>query len=409
MNTTILAQLVFWGCLAAVAVVLFVNPWLTRLIGAFHRPAQDSQASTESVPRKSYSVVTVCHNAGPIISDKVENTLSLRDGGHEVEQIVYADGVMDGIDELREQYRGKPVRFYESGERLGKNAVLNLAVSKANHDILLFSDTDSRVFADALLLFDRWFADTRVGGVSGQHYVGADTVETSYAQKQYVSFSSSIHTCESWFGSATACNGKLHAIRRELVEPIPDAVTDDLYKSLTVVRRGYLFRYDARIGTAVRMPSLSIAHEIARRRRIVCRSLRGMYRQRRVFNVFRYGSYSIRLFVNKVLRRVLPFLLLGLVCSSIALMDAHLFYLGALLAQAALVLAAVPGLLLPSLVNRIPFAGKRLMTLTYMMAGFYGSLLGCIDLACNKRYVTWSTVQTAHGDAQKRLAASSVR
>ena len=58
-------------------------------------------------------------------------------------------------------------------------------------------------------------------------------------------------------GSVTSNDGKLFAIRRELYEPVPEGVTDDLFTAMSVVRQGKRFIYDGGARAAGHMMTLN--------------------------------------------------------------------------------------------------------------------------------------------------------
>jgi len=88
---------------------------------------------------------------------------------------------------------------------------------------------------------------------------------------------------------------------------------------LSVTGQGFSFVFDRQALAFIRMPSRNVHHELTRRRRIVSTSLRGLWLNRRLFNPFRYGAFSVGLFINKVIRRLLPIALIVVFLSSTGL------------------------------------------------------------------------------------------
>jgi hypothetical protein len=240
----------------------------------------------------------------------------------------------------------------------------------------------------------RPFADPAVGGVCGQRAIRAGGAACEAAQRDYIRLDSRIKLWESRAGSLTSSDGKLYAIRRGLFRPLPDGVTDDLYNALTVIRSGYRFIFAPGARVLIPAPSRSLGHEVSRRRRIVCRSLRGLWLQRSVFNPFRHGGYALRLFANKVLRRALPGALLLLVAGALLRAPGHPLARGLLATLAAFLALALLGVIATA--GRVPVGPLRrpAQAAAYALAGLAGTLLGWIDLVRGRAYTVWDPRKT---------------
>jgi cellulose synthase/poly-beta-1,6-N-acetylglucosamine synthase-like glycosyltransferase len=208
------------------------------------------------------------------------------------------------------------------------------------------------------------------------------------AQRSYVSLDSLIKELESRRGSITSNDGKLYAIRRALFQPIAEGVTDDLFCALQVIDRGQRFVYEARATASIRTPARSAVHEVARRRRIVARSLRGMWLMRRVFHPGRSGFFAVGLFINKVLRRLLPVFFVLFVASALWLArSSAVFRVIAALALGFLLLASLSTW---SGARHLPQPLRRLVSLAgYFVLGNWGTLLGILDFSRNRIVVRW--------------------
>ena len=265
-------------------------------------------------------------------------------------------------------------------------------VREATGEICVFSDISEMFDPDAVRMLVRHFADASVGGVCGRRCVGERKRPLANAQRLYITLDSCIKQWESATGSITANDGKLYAIRRSLFKPVPPGVTDDLYNALSVVRRKKRFIYEPDAVAVVRLPSRDTRHEVARRRRIVSRSLNGIRRQREVLDPRRHGIFALRLLVNKVLRRFLPLFLLILLPTSLFLYARGPFFALVVWAQLAFYFAAAAHFVIPR-GRRGSGAARIASTAFYICAGLAGTLLGVMDFITNPPPAKWKPVK----------------
>jgi cellulose synthase/poly-beta-1,6-N-acetylglucosamine synthase-like glycosyltransferase len=303
--------------------------------------------------------------------------------------VFVSDGSTDRTVELLERASSDEIRVLHHEQHLGKAAALDEAVRASRGEILVFSDADAVLAEDALEHLLRPFADPRVGGVSGQRVIVERGGELLAAQRGYIAADSAIKRAETLLGSTSSNDGKLYAIRRSLYRPIDPGATDDLFNCLSVVEQGRRFVFEPRARAFIRTPSRNPSHELARRRRIVARSLHGIALKRRLLNPLRHGFFAVQLLVNKVLRRMLPLFFCGLVLASAVLAVEHVWarvLLGAELVF--LGLAAARRRLAPF--ERLGLASALAY---YFCLGNVGTLLGVIDFVRGQVTVKWDPVK----------------
>jgi cellulose synthase/poly-beta-1,6-N-acetylglucosamine synthase-like glycosyltransferase len=267
---------------------------------------------------------------------------------------------------------------------------MNEGVRLCSGEIVVFSDVDAAIERGALRSLARRFADPAVGGVCGRMVIRRGDGGLDRPQRQYLRFDTFLKRCESNAGSVSSNTGTLHAIRRSLWAPLPPAVTDDLYTCLSVVSQGFRFLFDQEAEVYIDASSRDSRHELQRRRRIVSGSLRGIWKMRRVLNPLRFGAFAVGLFLNKVLRRLLPLFLAVLLVSSGLLARRNaaaglLFVLQAVFYAAA---ACYP--LAASWLPRRNRIAKLAALPFYFCLGNYGTLLGVIDFLGGREITKWS-------------------
>jgi cellulose synthase/poly-beta-1,6-N-acetylglucosamine synthase-like glycosyltransferase len=343
------------------------------------------------------SIIVAIRNAEAIIKEKIKNCFSLNHLEHRMEIIFSLDGSTDRTEEILKKYKNnEKIKIIVSHIHQGKAYALNRAAREASNKILLFTDADAILEPQSLMVLLRHFNNPEIGGVCGRRIIYKDKVKMKSAQKDYIKFDSMIKKLESITGSITSNDGKLYCIRKTLFQPIAATATDDLYTCLTVIKQGYKFIFEPEAKAFIRVPSRNLTHEFFRRRRIVMRSLRGIYLSKNLLNPFKYGTFAFGLFINKVLRRLLPIFLILLFLSSATLAFINQWLLGVWILQ----LSGYFFALIYPLMNILPkniLTNKliRLSTLAcYFCIGNLGTLFGLVDFLFGKKTEKWEPLKT---------------
>lgn len=347
--------------------------------------------TSDSLP--SVSIIIVVHNEDSIIAEKITNSLSLKYPPELLEIVVFSDGSTDATEQHVAPFISEKVRFYAAPEQRGKNSALNNAVAQCYGEVLVFTDVDTRVEGDALLKLMQYFGDPSVGGVCGEKVIIKGEARLGDAQGVYTRFANMIKQLESSIGSISSNDGTLYAIRKKLFMPVPDGVTDDLYLCIAVVRQGFRFLYETAAKAFIKAPSRNPVHEIQRRRRIVCRSLRGISLQKTILNPLKYGIFSISLFINKVNRRLLPlYLLIILLCSLLLSFSSSLMLLLLLLQSIFYTTAFLYWKYLQH-IRHLQLLKKMSSLVFYFSIGNIGTFLGLFDFLRGKQFRMWKPVK----------------
>jgi len=307
---------------------------------------------------------------------------------------VVSDGSTDSTEKKVESFIRENIQLISLKKHIGKNSAINQGIKYCSGEIVIFSDVDAILESNAILNLVRYFSDPTVGGVCGQRVIYEDRKGFKYAQSNYIKFDSTIKILESKIGSISSNDGKLYAIRSKLFEPIHPAVTDDLYTALSIIKQHYRFVFEPDAKAFVKIPSRNPHHELERRRRIVCRSLRGLFIQKAILNPFNYGIISINLFINKVNRRLLPIYLCLTFISSFYLSLTNpllrIFFIAQILFYAL-------SFFYPPIFQHLDKIKniKRLVSLSfYFCIGNYGTFLGLIDFLTGKEITKWDPLKS---------------
>lgn len=266
------------------------------------------------------TLVIAAYNEAAVIAEKLENSLALDYPGLQV--ILTSDGSTDATLPLAQRFAASGVTVLHNPERRGKAAAVNDALAHATGEIVVFSDANSMYRSDAIRKLTRNFADPQVGCVGGQLAVRPpapdDPSEGVPVERLYWRYESLIKRLESRVASTVGVAGSMLAVRRALVGPLPRGlINDDAYLGLSVLRRGYRVIYEPE-AVGLEAPIETMRDEIVRRQRIAA----GRYQLLLSLGWWPWNRPGalLMLLAHKVMRLLLPFLMIGALVANAALL-----------------------------------------------------------------------------------------
>jgi cellulose synthase/poly-beta-1,6-N-acetylglucosamine synthase-like glycosyltransferase len=387
-----IAAIIFWLALGLIVYAYAGFPLLLLVRARIWRSAAVIRTASIEPP---VSMIVVAHNEAATIAAKIENAYSLDYPADKLEVIIASDGSDDGTNEIVAEYDRPGLRLLIL-PRSGKIPALNAAVMQARGEVLVFSDANSMFAPNALRALVAPFADMRVGAVGGnQCYVreGAQHMASS-GERLYWKYDRMLKTAQSRVGSITAATGAIHAIRRELFQPVPTGVSDDYMTSTRAVASGYRLVFEP-AAIAYETVAPSERAEFSRKMRIIVRGLRGLWITRDLFNPIRYGFYSVQLFAHKFLRWSICWLLLTLFASALLLFTRAPIYRWAVYAQSGFYACAALGMALHNTAAGRQRAGRILGLPFYFCLANYAALLAWFQVLRGRRLDVWSSTRAA--------------
>jgi cellulose synthase/poly-beta-1,6-N-acetylglucosamine synthase-like glycosyltransferase len=256
-------------------------------------------------------------------------------------------------------------------------------VRRAGHGILVFSDAATVFAPDAVKKLVRHFDDPRVGVVCGalQFQASAESRQTEGLYWRYESF---LRLMESHIGVALTASGAIYAIRRECFVPLsPDTLVEDLVVTMNAHNLGYRVVYDPD-ARATDVAASTVAGEFARRVRIATGSFRALG------GLLRGPLDPVTTFAfvsHKLLRWTLPFLLIGMLLSSAALLDSPL-YRTLFILQALFYGWGLVGFLFRRRIQGVRYA----LVAYYLLAIHLAFLIGFMRYLSGRREIEWRQV-----------------
>ncbi len=226
--------------LAPVAGLLSLTglPYLAYL-GAYclKRPHGSPAAKRPAEP--TVSIVLPTYNEERIVRSKLDDLLAL-DYPTEKVEIVVVDSSDDRtpkfVEEFFDDREAPDLTLIREDERRGLAPALNEAYAAADNEMVVKTDCDSRIAADALREAAANLADPDVGAVTGRNaeVLGGSGVERGYRDVQAV-----VQTLESHLDSTLIFHGPFCAFDREAIVPIDeDSIADDSELALKIRKGG---------------------------------------------------------------------------------------------------------------------------------------------------------------------------
>jgi cellulose synthase/poly-beta-1,6-N-acetylglucosamine synthase-like glycosyltransferase len=389
MSFEVVMQVCFWSGAALLFYTYAGYPLLLALVSRWRaRPVRRAQWTP------SVSVIITAYNEERDLTAKLENTLLLDYPADKLEIIVASDCSTDRTDEIARQYSLSGVRLCRQAERLGKTSAQNMAVEQARGEVILFSDATTLYNRDVLRVMLPNFADETVGCVAGRLvYVDPSSSSVGQGARSYWNYETFLKRHESRVCSLIGASGCLYAVRRSAYVPMYPEACSDFLIATKMVEQGLRAVYEP-AAVCTEETNKRTDKELRMRVRVITQTFTDLWRHRAMMNPFRSGFYAVQLISHKVLRYLVPFFLLIILFSSLALAPHSLLYALVALAQICFYLAAG----LSWLMESRGFRRNRLLALPqYFVLANLASLIAFYKFLSGERYARWEPIREPMG------------
>ncbi len=316
-------------------VVLYVYAGYPCLVGVWAR-------AVDRRPRRipfgngrwpSISVIVAVRNEARRLPGRVANLLE-QDYPGEREILVVSDGSLDAPGAALARF-GNRVRLIELPPG-GKPLALNAAVMAARGDVLVFADARQQFAPNAITELVLNFSDPSVGGATGELVLDVEADEASEGIGEgvgiYWKYEKWLRRHESRIWSTLGATGAIYALRRSLWKPLPaSALLDVVLAPMRVVLAGRRIVFEER-AIAYDRASTEAAAESLRKTRTLAGNYQILGQEPRLLFPF-LNPVWLQYISHKVGRLVVPWALVLLLVSSVALATSGLLYAAALAAQ----------------------------------------------------------------------------
>jgi len=290
-RTDLIATLALLLSLTAVAWPFLFYPLVLRLLPT--RPEKPVAG-----PAPSASLLFCAYNEAGAMPEKLANLAMLKARYPKLEILAFDDGSSDETAALIAA-QGDLVTLLRGPGRSGKAHGMKLLAARAKGNVLIFTDANVTLDADAIENLLARYADPEIGGVLGSlHYMGDGDSATASVGSLYWRIEEWLKDEESRTGNVLGADGSIFSIRRTLYPEFPDSVLDDLTVSMAVVFAGKRLVKAKDVIARERLVAAR-GDEYRRKVRIAARAwhthshLRPQLRRMRAIDRFKYASRKI--------------------------------------------------------------------------------------------------------------------
>lgn len=368
------------GAMTAISIFLIIYhhagyPLLLRLLGKKRHDADIANDCTEATDLPSITILLPAFNEEHHIADKIRNLAFLDYPRDKLKILIVSDGSTDStyqraLETLKEpECRDCNIQVIEFNQNRGKVAVLNRMICAIDSEILAFSDISALISIDALKLAAQRFRDPQIAVVNGHYRLLNPGMA---GEQKYWEYQSRLKADEASLGSVIGSHGAFYLIRTHLYRQLPeDTINDDFIIPMEIVRQGYRSVYEGDI-LALELEQAKASQDSHRRVRISAGNLQQALRLRGLLSP-RYGGTAFTFASGKVLRVLMPYLMMIALIGSILLAPEHtLFWLSAV-GQ-----IAIYGLYLMLELFGLGDSSKALQALKYLLRGHLNNLRGSL-------------------------------
>lgn len=313
-----MTQFFLWSSVCLIAFSYFGYPVILSFLVMISRGAQ--QAKKEIEP--SVTLVIPAHNEEKAIEGKIKNALSLEYPKEKIEILLILDGCTDRTKQIAENFSVRNLRTIEQKPRKGKMAALNLAVSQAHGEIIVFTDANSIYEKDAIRKLVRNFTDEKIGCVCGELKYQNESL-VGEGEDLYWKYEKFIKTKESQLRSLLVVNGSIYAIRKELFEPVEETLADDFVVPMIIAKKRYGLVYEPEAITLEKTAG-STKQGINQKARIISQGLKASFAVGTV--IFSSGPLRIFQFLfHKFIRWLAPLFLVIIFAANLFLLSSTFY------------------------------------------------------------------------------------
>jgi poly-beta-1,6-N-acetyl-D-glucosamine synthase len=259
------------------------------------------------------TILVAAYNEEEFIEDKIKNTLTLDYPQDKLSVIFVTDGSTDSTPHIIKKFHA--VKLFHEPQRKGKIHAVNRVMKFVKTPIVIFSDANTILNAEAVKNIVRHYQDPHVGGVAGEKRIfkQAEDNASGAGEGFYWKYESFLKKKDSEVYSIVGAAGELFSIRTELFEePEPNTIIEDFVMSLGIAAKGHRFVYEPE-AYAMETASANVNEEWKRKVRICAGGFQAITKLKTLLNPFRYGILSFQYISHRVLRWTLAPLFLPIV------------------------------------------------------------------------------------------------
>lgn len=334
-------KIIFWICLIiciytyiGYGIILYILVKIKHIL--FHKSIIHKTVDYNNLPE--ITLLICAYNEEDVIEKKMQNIKDIDYPQNKFKILWVTDGSTDKTNDILKIYQDNNTKIVFSQQRKGKTAALNHGMKEVKTPIVIFTDANTMMNKESLLIIVELFADEKVGCVSGEKRVATHSGNNNIASEGeglYWKYESSLKRMDSELYSTMGAAGELYAIRTNLYETMPEnTLLDDFIISMKIVDKGYRIAYTTN-AYAQEYGSADIREEGIRKRRIAAGGIQSIWRLRRLLLPLPHPIIWFQYVSHRVLRWSLtPIAMLLLIPLNIMLLSNRTIYVIIFMMQA---------------------------------------------------------------------------
>lgn len=312
----------FWGSIIAIVYTYFGYPAILYFMS---RIIKSKNLAPDETYRPHVTLIITAHNEEKRIRKKIENTLAIEYPRDRLEVLVASDASTDRTDDMVRDYAEKGIRLVRAPERKGKEFAQKCAIEQAKGDVIVFSDVATMIEPGGLKKIVSNFSDPGIGCVSSEDRFVDDKGNVS-GEGAYVRYEMWLRSLETRVNSLVGLSGSFFAARKDVCREWPTSIPSDFNTLLNSMRIGLRGISDPEsIGIYANIKDEK--REFDRKVRTITRGISALMANAGLMNPLRYGIFSWQLTSHKLMRWLVPWLLILALCSNMVMATRRIFYM----------------------------------------------------------------------------------
>ncbi|MET4082122.1 biofilm PGA synthesis N-glycosyltransferase PgaC [Pedobacter sp. UYP30] len=302
--------LIFWICLFIVAYTFVGYGFLLYFLVKIKRAIKKQIPFQKDVFFPTVTLLIAAYNEEDLILEKVADSLALNYPKEKLQLIFVTDGSTDNTPTLLRNCEGITTLHAEA--RNGKMAAIKRAMPFVEGEILVFSDANTFLNADAIKELVKNYQNPKVGAVAGEKRILVDEHADASAAGEgfYWKYESFLKKLDYQLYSNVGAAGELFSVRKSLYPHVEsDTIIDDHMIAMRIAESGYIIAYEPD-AYAMETASANTKEELKRKIRIAAGGMQSILRLKKAANPFNNAILTFQYISHRVLRwTVTPFFL----------------------------------------------------------------------------------------------------